>query len=361
MSGTSADSIDAVLVDFSSGKPEIIAHHEAPLEDGIRQKVIDLSSGQIDSLHETLLLDRTLAFSFADAINALLEKSETPRELVAAIGSHGQTLRHQPLSSSTKMDRFSFQVGDPNTIAEITGIDVVADFRRRDIAAGGQAAPLAPGFHHAFFSDPEIGRAIVNIGGFTNVTLLTPDSDPVGFDTGPGNCLLDGWIHSERGLPFDKNGVWASEGSVESSLLKRLKAHEYFQRPAPKSTGRELFNMAWVNERIDGDDIPAADVQSTLMQLTVDTLLGAISDCVDPVGEIYICGGGAQNTELMARLSSSSGVVVETTAALGVEPKLVEACAFAWMAKNTLERQPSNLASVTGASGPRILGGIFQA
>lgn len=361
MSGTSADSIDTLLVDLDSDTPKIIAHRETPLDANLQQQIINLSTGDNDSLHDALILDRQLAVAFANAVEGLLEESGTPKELVNAIGSHGQTLRHQPSGSTSNNEYFTLQVGDPNTIAELTGIDVVADFRRRDIAAGGQAAPLAPGFHAYFFSDPEIARAVVNIGGFTNVSLLIPDADTLGFDTGPGNCLLDGWIGRQLGLTYDKGGQWAAEGEVNCDLLEQFKAHEYFQRPAPKSTGRELFNMAWVDKVLGDQNVPAADLQSTLMQLTVDTLLDGLNLSGRLVEEIYVCGGGAQNTELMKRLKIASGVPVETTAVLGVDPKLVEACAFAWMAKRTLEGEPANLPSVTGASGLRVLGGIYQA
>lgn len=361
MSGTSADSIDTLLVDFGSGNPEIITHREIPLDPDLQQQIIDLSTGENDSLHDMLVLDSQLGFSFAEAANAVLQASGTPRENIKAIGCHGQTLRHEPNGSESKNERFTLQVGDPNTIAELTGIDVVADFRRRDIAAGGQAAPLAPGFHFNFFSDPEIARAVVNIGGFTNVSLLIPGSDPLGFDTGPGNCLLDGWISQSLGLAFDEGGQWAARGHTNFELLEKLKAHEYFKRPVPKSTGRELFNMAWVDKVLDELEIEPVDLQSTLMQLTVETLVDSLMLPSRAVEEIYICGGGAQNIELMKRIKEGCGLPVETTAALGVDPKLVEACAFAWMAKQTLERKPANLPSVTGAAGPRILGGIYRA
>lgn len=202
---------------------------------------------------------------------------------------------------------------------------------------------------------------MINIGGFTNISLLVPGEAPIGFDTGPGNCLMDGWINRSLGLAFDRDGHWAAEGSTNPDLLALLKAHEYFQRPVPKSTGRELFNLAWVEQVAGNRDIEAADLQSTLMQLTVDTLLDGLKLARQPLEEIYICGGGVQNAELMSRLKTASGIPVKTTAALGVDPKLVEAFAFAWIAKQTLEAKPANLPSVTGARGSRILGGIYQA
>jgi anhydro-N-acetylmuramic acid kinase len=278
-----------------------------------------------------------------------------------AVGSHGQTLRHQTFAAPTPGLRFTYQIGDPNTIAELTGIDVVADFRRRDIAAGGEAAPLAPGFHYHFFSHPQIVRAVVNIGGFSNASLLVPDEAPVGFDTGPGNCLLDGWVYRHLKLPFDQDGSWAAQGKVNAELLSRLKSHPYFGRTVPKSTGRELFNLSWVDAGLADRSIEPVDVQSTLMQLTVETLFEGLKQARQPIEEIYICGGGAQNPELMTRLENASGLRVQTTAALGVDPRLVEGCAFAWMAQRTLQGLPANLPSVTGAKGPRILGGIFRA
>lgn len=361
MSGTSADSIDVVAVDFSSSKPSVIAYHETPLSTAIQGQIVDLSTGHNDSLHDALVLDQELGIAFAEAVNALLGNAELDPGSVVAIGSHGQTLRHQVQTTGANDRRFTLQVGDPNIVAELTGIKVVGDFRRRDIAAGGQAAPLAPGFHHHFFSHADTARAIVNIGGFTNLSLLVPGQDPIGFDSGPGNCLMDGWINRIRGLPFDRDGQWAVEGRVNNDLLQRLKAHNYFQEPAPKSTGRELFNLEWVDRVVSDVDIEAVDVQSTLMQLTVDTLVDALDFGSTQVSEVYICGGGAQNSELLSRLREASGLVVDTTTALGVDPKLVEGCAFAWMAKQTLNATPSNLPSVTGAKGSRILGGIYQA
>ena len=361
MSGTSADAIDVVLVNFGPTPPEVLAQNQLTLSADIRQSILDLSSGRNDALHDMLLLDRQLAGLFAEAVNGLLQAAGVAKSDIRAIGSHGQTLRHQTGNAQSPKQNFTLQVADPNTIAEHTGIDVVADFRRRDIAAGGEAAPMAPGFHHAYFSHPDRVRAIVNIGGFCNVTLLVPGELPLGFDTGPGNCLLDGWIQRHLGEPFDRDGGWAVQGRVDANLLTELKAHPYFARPAPKSTGRETFNLEWLDSQIGGRSIKAEDVQATLMQLTVETLFEGIATKRQTVAEIYLCGGGAKNAEFQTRIASLSGLPVGTTTELGIDPQLVEACAFAWMARQRLERKPGNLPSVTGAAGPRLLGGVYCA
>ncbi len=361
MSGTSADSIDAVLVDFRTSPPRLIAQYEHPLSPEHREQIIALSSAASDSLAQALILDRELGASFADAVKQLLLLAKVSADRVHAIGSHGQTLRHHPRPDAVSKTRFTLQVGDPNTIAELTGIDVVADFRRRDLAAEGEAAPLAPGFHWQYFSHPEVTRAIINIGGFSNLTLLAPGQEPQGFDTGPGNCLLDGWYQRHQVGAYDKGGQWAAVGRVNGELLTRLLAHPYLRQTPPKSTGRESFHLSWLDSVLQGLDLTAEDVQSTLLQLTVDSICTGLTMAGTPVQEIYLCGGGALNTELIERLEASVGAPVRTTAALGVDPKLVEGFAFAWMARQTLSRKVSNLPSVTGSRGPRILGGIYQA
>ncbi|MFW5824559.1 MAG: anhydro-N-acetylmuramic acid kinase [Marinobacter sp.] len=360
MSGTSMDGIDAALVDLAgTGRATLIATHTEAIPASVLDTLADLSQnrGTPDKLGHC---DRALGECFARAALNLLSVAREPGP-VAAIGSHGQTIRHQPEGEHP----FTLQVGDPNLIAERTGITTVADFRRRDMAAGGQGAPLVPAFHHWAFASASEDRAVVNIGGIANVTWLPAggQSADSGFDTGPGNGLMDSWTRRHRGQPFDRDGRWAMTGKLLPELLEQLLREPYFTRPAPKSTGKELFNAGWLDRHLAGNPtLDPADVQRTLLDLTAVTIARQLPER-RPLG-VYVCGGGARNGALMERLSvllESQDVTVGTTAVLGIDPQWVEATAFAWLARQTLEGLAGNVPAVTGASGPRILGGIYPA
>ncbi|BFM14173.1 anhydro-N-acetylmuramic acid kinase [Maricurvus nonylphenolicus] len=365
MSGTSADGIDAALVDYSQDTPTLVAKLEYPLGSQLKNQILQLCSPGDNEIERMGQLDRLLGQRFAEATLQLLENSPFGAEDIAAVGSHGQTIRHRPPGQLTTDESlpFTLQIGDPNTIAELTGITTVADFRRRDVAAKGQGAPLAPAFHQALFTGSTKERFIVNIGGMSNITQLTPTKPALGFDTGPGNVLMDGWIYQQRGEHYDRDGHWAASGQANLVLLDKLLAHPFLQLPAPKSTGREAFNLAWLEHLLSqfNEPVAAADVQATLLEFTARTISDAIGQASsDHQGEIYICGGGAHNAQLMHRLSQlNQGSQVNSTETIGIAPEWVEAMAFAWLAQRTLQRQAGNLKEVTGANGARILGGIY--
>lgn len=308
-------------------------------------------------------LDNRVGECFMQAARGLLEGSGVDPALVRAIGSHGQTIRHLP-----RADRpFTLQIGDPNIIAAGTGLTTVADFRRRDLALGGEGAPLATAFHKWFLADPDEHRVVLNIGGIANITMLPPHGGTVsGFDTGPGNTLLDAWIQSKKNLQFDSNGQWAGSGRVSADLLSALVSDPYFRCPPPKSTGFEYFNLAWLQKSIADvtklESIRDEDVQATLTALTATTIADAIRKYAPGVERVLTCGGGVQNGLLMRRLKEQlPGLIVESTAGHGIEPGWVEAATFAWLAKRCLDRQPGNLPEVTGASAPTVLGGVYYA
>lgn len=358
MSGTSMDAIDAALVRFKAGAPQLIAHHSQPLPAEIRPAIMRLATGQLVTAAAIGALDTQLGECFANAALALLQHAKITPDAVTAIGSHGQTLFHSPNTTPA----FSWQIGDPNIIAERTGITTVADFRRRDIAAGGQGAPLVPAFHQAVFGKSGCARAVVNIGGIANVTLLAGDANPTrGFDTGPGNCLLDAWCERHLGQNFDRDGAWGAGGKVNETLLQRLLADPYFSAAPPKSSGREYFNLDWL-ARQQLDDT-AQNIQATLCALTAESISAAIKHQAPATQEVYVCGGGARNGALMQQLAARLGknIRLDTTLALGVDPGWVEAMAFAWLAKQTIEHRPGNLPGVTGARRPVILGAIYPA
>jgi anhydro-N-acetylmuramic acid kinase len=306
-------------------------------------------------------LDAELGKAFADCCQQLLINAYlTPQDIIA-IGSHGQTIRHRPPGSP--QGNFTLQIGDPNLIAELTGITTVADFRRRDMAAGGQGAPLVPAFHHAMFQSADKDRAIVNIGGMANITWLPQTRLTCGFDTGPGNVLMDHWIQQHLGKPYDKDGSWAATGRVLPDLLGHLLAETFFKLPPPKSTGRELFNYHWLDEKLAAisNIFRPEDVQASLLELTAVSISQSIAQLSDRPKEIIICGGGAYNTGLMKRLEILSGNPVFNSAQLGVDPQWVEAMAFAWLAYQTINHRTGNLCAVTGAKRDVILGGIYSA
>lgn len=357
MSGTSMDAIDAVLVDFEASPLRIVAASATPYEPGLKSRIASLiESADKVALDEIGQIDVAVSRAFAHAALALLRDAGLGAGKVAAIGSHGQTLRHRPDLSLP----FTWQIGDPNTLAEMTGITVVADFRRRDLAAGGQGAPLLPVFHDQVFRSDSEDRVIANVGGIANITVLQRDATVTGFDTGPGNRLLDAWISLHRGLGFDDNGAWASTGRCDATLLQQLLDEPYLSLPPPKSTGRELFNMQWLNGRLGLFARQPQDVQATLQEYTAATVADAVRRYA-PGAALYVCGGGAHNRGLLAALARRIAPnPVASTAALGLNPDYVEAVAFAWFARRTLAGLTSSSGSVTGARGARILGGVYR-
>lgn len=358
ISGTSADAIDAAVVDFSSGQPRCIAASATPYSPTLRAQILDLAlARQTASFDVVGELDVAIGEAFAAAAEALIVKCGVDRTEIRAIGSHGQTLWHRPYATHP----FTLQLGDPNVIAERLRITTVADFRRRDIAAGGQGAPLAPAFHAACFGAVDEVRAVLNLGGIANLTLLTPDSPVRGFDTGPASALMDAWCAAQTGASFDQGGALAASGTVDAALLQRLLADPYFALPAPKSTGRETFQLHWLHRQLRGDEAPA-DVQATLLQLTALSIAQALRRECPQAERVIACGGGVHNPRLMQALRAHIAPArLETTAAHAVDPDYVEAIAFAWLARETLEGRPGNRPEVTGARGARVIGAIYSA
>ena len=355
ISGTSADGIDAALARFDP-RLEVIAARTYAYPGSLRERIVALArnAAQI-ALDDYGHLDAEVGACFADAANALLREADVDAGDVAAIGSHGQTVCHRPGGAHP----FTLQIGDPNVIAERTGITTIADFRRADVAAGGQGAPLLPALHAALFSDARTPRAVLNLGGIANATLLRPGKDVIGFDTGPANCLLDAWAARHLGTARDENGTWAASGEVRDNLLAAWLQEPYFAAPPPKSTGREHFNLDWLDVRTPAD-IAAADVQATLLALSARSIADALR--ASGVREVYACGGGVHNTALMAALRAElPDLRFDTTSALGLDPDFVEAAGFAWLARARINGLPGNIPSVTGALGPRVLGAIYAA
>lgn len=359
MSGTSMDGVDAVLVSFDGDQPSLIASHTEELPKALLSSLQKLCLPGNDEINRLGHLDRSMGKLFAKAVNALLETANIDKSQVIAIGSHGQTVRHMP---NLEMG-FTLQIGDPNTIAVETGIDVIADFRRKDIALGGQGAPLVPAFHQHVFGSPNHKRIILNIGGIANVTYLPGNNEDVtGFDTGPGNGLSDAWIQHQLSQPYDKDGAWAKSGTTDQKMLQHLLSHPYFALAAPKSTGRELFNQAWAEQQLsEFGHLSEADIQSTLLDLTCYSIANDALK-LSQNGELYVCGGGAYNSELMHRLHKLlPNYKVVTTSALGMDPQWVEGIAFAWLAMRYHQGLPGNLPAVTGASREAILGSFYPA
>ena len=362
ISGTSADGIDAALVQFpddsSAGGLRLRAACTRPWSSDLRQRLVAIGQGgEPASLDELGRLDVQVAQAFAAAALALLDEAGVPASQVAAIGSHGQTLRHRPHGEAP----FTMQVGDGSVIAERSGIATVSDFRRRDVAAGGHGAPLVPAFHAALLHSPAEDRAVLNLGGIGNYTLL-PAAGPVrGFDTGPANALLDAWCLRHTGQPFDADGAFAASGQVDEALLARLLDEPWFALPPPKSTGREQFHLDWVQAKLDGGEAPA-DVQATLLELSAATVADALRVQQPRTARVLACGGGVRNPRLLQRIAARlPGTAIEDTAAHGLDPDFVEAMAFAWLARETLAGRPGNLPAVTGARGPRVLGVVHPA
>lgn len=361
MSGTSADGIDAALVDMQTS-PELIATHTLPFPAQLRQQIHSISLPGANEIDRMGALDIELGKCFAACSIALIAKAGITADEIIAIGSHGQTIRHRPPGSTEGC--FTLQIGDPNTIAELTGITTVADFRRRDMAAGGQGAPLVPAFHRAIFHSPTKDRVIVNIGGMANITWLPACGDVCGFDTGPGNVLLDLWIQEHRGNSFDADGQWAASGQIIPALLDAFLNEPFFTKPPPKSTGRESFNRPWLDNHLNAlkHNYATEDVQASLLELTAVSISDSIKGLSNTSKEIFICGGGAFNKHMVRRLSELlPECELATTAKAGVDPQWIEAMAFAWLAQQTINHRPGNLCAVTGAKREVILGGIYFA
>jgi anhydro-N-acetylmuramic acid kinase len=362
ISGTSADGIDAVLVDFKDEKLNIIATEFTPYEASLKEKILGLYQPGNNEIARMGEMDTLLGKAFAQATLNLLKKHSISANKIKAIGSHGQTIRHLP----DEPYRFTLQIGNPNIIAMETGITTIADFRRKDLAYGGQGAPLVPAFHRSVFASDKHDRIIVNIGGIANITLLLKNSPDniIGYDTGPGNVLMDVWIHEQQQKTHDEAGEWAAHGNVCNELLTAMLADNYFKLLPPKSTGREYFHRAWLENYLMKlkNKISAVDVQATLTELTALTILNSIRKHTKH-GDIIVCGGGARNNYLMKRLQelSTPDFSVSTTEKYAIHPDWVEAVAFAWLAKQTLSRQPGNIPSVTGASRATVLGGVYYA
>jgi len=375
ISGTSADGIDAALVrmceeqiplgpPFSKGEElrarcELVLGRTYSWNSALRQRLIALGQGQDTvSLDALGSLDVQVAIAFSDAASRLLDEAGIAPAQVHAIGSHGQTVRHRPEAEYP----FSWQLGDGNVIAERSGIATVADFRRRDVAAGGHGAPLMPAFHAAMLHSDAEDRAVLNLGGIANFTLLPRAGQVRGFDTGPANALLDAWCERHVGHAFDADGAFAASGRVDDALLARLLDDAWFALPPPKSTGREQFHLDWAEARIGDSSLSAQDVQATLLELTAATVADALLATQPATRRVLVCGGGVRNPVLLERIAARlPGVIVESTATHGLDPDFVEAMGFAWLARETLAGRPGNLPSVSGAKGPRVLGAVYPA
>lgn len=356
MSGTSLDGLDIALVEQGEHSTTLLASHYIPMPAGLRGDLLALCSSGPDEIARGACAENAWVRLAADGIRELLQQQKLSPAQIRAIGSHGQTVRHEPQRG------FTVQIDNPALLAELTGIDVIADFRRRDVAAGGQGAPLVPAFHQALFGNQR-QRAVLNIGGFSNVSLLAPGEPVRGFDCGPGNVLLDSWIHHQRGEAYDRDGAWAASGRVNAELLQRFLADEFFATRGPKSTGRERFNLPWLQVKLgEGPAIPAEDVQATLLELSAHSIAESLLHAQPGCEEVLVCGGGAFNPTLMARLAAHLPKArVASTTEYGVAPEWMEAMAFAWLAHRLLERLPGNCPEVTGAAGPRILGALYPA
>jgi anhydro-N-acetylmuramic acid kinase len=351
MSGTSLDGVDAVLADFSSGAPRMLGTHYRPYPDDLRKAILAIHEPGDNELHRGAVLANAITREYAQAVSVLLSANGNPA--IAAIGCHGQTIRHRP------DEGYTVQLVNGALLAELTGLTAVTDFRSRDIAAGGEGAPLVPAFHAACFRVAGKSRVIVNIGGIANVTYL-PNEGPIsGFDTGPGNLLMDAWANRHLGQTYDANGAVAASGKVQAELLAAMLSDAYFHRAPPKSTGRDYFNIAWL-ERQSIAGIAPRDCQATLAELSAVSISAAITNFCSDANEVYVCGGGAQNGHLMRRLTALlPNRSLATTEALGMHPDWVEALAFAWLARCTIHNMPGNAPEVTGAKGSRVLGALY--
>ena len=361
MSGTSLDGVDVALVAFNQDKLNdsqalnVLATHFLAYPQPLRGQILALQHPTENELELTALMGNTLAQLYAEAVNQLLANAQISSAKITAIGCHGQTIRHRPDK------QFTLQIGNAALLAELTNITVVSDFRSRDVAAAGQGAPLVPAFHQAVFSSKQENRALINIGGIANITYMPNAGEVLGFDSGPGNMLLDTWIKQHKNLDFDADGAWASTGQVIVPLLSAMLAEPYFALPPPKSTGRDLFNKTWLTQKLSGESYLSQDVARTLVELSAQSIYNALLKDCSEVSNAYLCGGGARNILLKKRLQSLlTHTTVETTDALGIGVDWVEAIAFSWLAKQCLNQKTANLPLVTGAKGSRILGAIYQ-
>lgn len=358
MSGTSLDGVDAVLLAMDEqGRPHVEADSFLPFPAEIRQQVLALQSVDSNELDRAARLGNALARLYADVVAQLLVSCALPTAAIKAVGCHGQTIRHAPHAG------YTLQIGNPALLAELCGIDVIADFRSRDVAAGGHGAPLVPAFHQDIFASEGENRVILNIGGISNLTRLANGLPVIGFDCGPGNMLLDAWCQRHTGAAYDANGDWAAGGQLHQPLLQQMLAHDYFHLPPPKSTGRDLFSLQWLEQQLAAQPaIPAQDVQHTLLQLSALSIARDIQQHCPGTRSVYVCGGGALNRTLMQALQDQlPGIAILSTADIGLPANQVEAAAFAWLAWRFSHRLPANLPEVTGAAGRRILGALYPA
>ena len=367
MSGTSLDGVDGVIARFPAGssRPDVVTHDHVGFSPALRSELAALNSAGNDEIHRSALAANSLARHYAELVSRLLSAAGMGAEQVTAIGCHGQTVRHRP--GEFDGTGYTIQLNAPALLAELSGIDVIADFRSRDVAAGGQGAPLGPAFHRAFFQRKGEATAVLNLGGIANVTLLPGDEGAViGFDCGPANGLLDLWCERATGQPFDADGQWAATGQADPRLLAELLAEPFFAKPPPKSTGRDLLNAGWLDARLGRAEASARlrpeDIQATLADLTARTCADAIMKWAASASEVIVCGGGARNSHLMRRLAELLNPrAVFGSGERGLPPEQIEAAGFAWLARSFVEREPASIATVTGAAGARLLGALYPA
>lgn len=363
MSGTSLDGVDGVLVEWPSpSRVTVLAHRHRPFDEALRGELLALNSVQDNELHRAALAGNAIARVYAQVVADLLAQAQLAPSDVRAVGAHGQTVRHRP--QAIDGTGYTLQLLNPALLAELGGIDVIADLRSRDLAAGGQGAPLVPAFHRALFARADATVGVLNLGGIGNLTVLPPDGSTIGFDCGPGNALMDHWCHAHLGQPFDADGAWAAGGTVVDRLLASMRAEPYFAQLPPKSTGRDLFHPAWLQHHLDATDprgtLPPQDIQATLAELTAVACAADVRLHAAQAAELIVCGGGAFNRHLIGRLAALLPAVrVVASSERGLPPDQVEACAFAWLAARFVKREPGNLVSVTGARGPRVLGALY--
>lgn len=362
MSGTSIDAIDAALVNFDDHHVDIKATYSHEIPQAVRDELHSLTTPGDNELDRLGELDTLLGRLYSEAVNTLLSKANIDRNLIKGIGCHGQTIRHRPNAKYP----FTLQIGDPNIVAELTGITTVSDFRRRDMANGGQGAPLAPAFHQWLLQDEQQDCFVVNIGGIANLTYLSSDGTCIGFDTGPGNTLMDQWIKNNLNKNYDDDGKWAKSGKVNQDLLSSMLRNNYFTSSAPKSTGREYFNLQWLESYTKNFKLNAEDIQATLLELTTVSICDEIKKLRQGSSKVFVCGGGAYNKYLLERIEfhlseQSAELSIETSASFGIEPEWLEAVCFAWFAKQTLEGNKLDFQTITGANKAAVYGGIYQA
>lgn len=359
MSGTSLDGVDAVLVQTDGVTFKQLGQYFLPYPEALKAGLLALHTPAHNELHDAALMANTLASLYAAAVHALLQQCQVLASSVTAIGCHGQTIRHCP--DLAEGDAYTIQLGNCAKLAELTGISVVGDFRSRDVAAGGQGAPLVPAFHQAVFATTAVHRVIVNVGGIANLSNLPVSGAVTGFDSGPGNLLMDAWTQRHIAKTYDDGGAWAAQGTVNDALLAEMLAEPFLAMPPPKSTGRDLYHMTWLNRQLQGHPDVAQNVARTLLEYTARTIVDAIQQYCAGAQEIYVCGGGAHNTLLMTRLQALCNIPVHTTDVLGVGADWVEAVAFAWLAQRCVDGLHGNLPAVTGANGLRVLGALYPA